>query len=589
MRHARPIVLCLAVLAGCTGIHAHRKPERIAARYWAEWEQACRGERDPAGVARALESTLGENCNGESLALLADMCQRAGYRSTGDESRTWHRDAAVYSAFALAAAGDEATFQHAQEVHNRSVEQLVRLSHDRLIRRGRTWQQTFDDLCVKLDGTPFLSPQRFTELFVTHDYHISGLQAEYRNGGVGVPLVAFRENERDNPVGPLDRFLSYDVHVAATAVLHPCGTPLDWREHGSVLVLHDPFEGLTVSLAGRTVEMASDRTTPIAVQEQFSSLEVLRRVGVFRPDRVMRSERGLYMSQPYRPGKIPIVLVHGIYSSPSTWAQTVNHLQNDPEIAARYQVWLFLYPSGAPITASAADLRNALREAIDFFDPEGTDPALEQMIVLGHSMGGIMTKMLAMDSGDELWRAYFDRPFDEVQARPEIKARLEETLFLTQEPYVRRLVLVATPHRGSVEACFLPGQLLMIAIRRPRELRDTIRELVRENGRDVAAPGVRARPLNGVGGLSPKDPALAALRRLPILVPYHSVIPQIVVFGRMLPTDGVVGYRSSHIEGAASETILRGFHTSHDSWQVTQEIMRICREHLAEIDGCAKP
>jgi pimeloyl-ACP methyl ester carboxylesterase len=404
---------------------------------------------------------------------------------------------------------------------------------------------------------------------------------------VGVPLIVYRSNDREQPEVPFDRFLSYEVHVAATAVLKPCGTPLDWRQHPAVLTLCDPFESREIDLAGRSVVLASDRTTALAVQEQFSSLEVLRRVGVFRPDRVRRYERGIYMSQPYRPGKIPIVLVHGVYSSPSTWVQTVNHLMNIPDIAERYQVWLYLYPSGAPITASAAELRASLREAIEFFDPEGCDPALQQMILVGHSMGGIIDKMLAMESGDRLWEAYFARPIEEVQARPETKNRLWETLFLTPEPYVRRLVLVATPHGGSVRACILPGQLVQIVIRRPREQRAMIREVVRENGLDIAAPGVRARPLNGIGGLRPVDPGLNALRSLPILVPYHSIIPQLVLFGIPLRTDGVVRYRSSHIDGAESELITPGFHTTHDSWPVTREIIRICRQHLAELDGTA--
>src|SRR5262249_44559795 len=148
---------------------------------------------------------------------------------------------------------------------------------------------------------------------------------------------------------------SYRVHAAATAVILPQGTPCTWRNCRTTLALFDPFGTRTTMVAGRCVTLATDRSTPLAVQEQFSSLEVVRRVGVLRPDRVRKDERGLYMYQPYRPGKIPLVLVHGFYSSPSTWSQVVNHIQNDPELSERYQVWLFLYPTGAPLTASGAD------------------------------------------------------------------------------------------------------------------------------------------------------------------------------------------------------------------------------------------
>jgi hypothetical protein len=112
---------------------------------------------------------------------------------------------------------------------------------------------------------------------------------------------------------------------------------------------------------------------------------------------------------------------------------------------------------------------------------------------------------------------------------------------------------------------------------------------VRNNGRDVAAPGVRVRPLNGVGGVSPNDPALRALLPLPIAVPYHSIIPQLTVLGHELNTDGVVHYSSSHLDGAESEKITNGFHTTHDSLEVSQEVRRILREHLREVDECRAP
>src|SRR5262249_31660207 len=122
-------------------------------------------------------------------------------------------------------------------------------------------------------------------------------------------------------------------------------------------------------------------------------------------------------------------------------------------------------------------------------------------------------------------------------------------------------------------------------IRRPEELRDTIREVSAENGRDVKAPGVRPRLLTGLGGLSAHEPGLRALADLPICVPFHSIIPQVSFCGIELNTDGVVRYNSSHLEGAESEAITRGIHTSHDSWQVSREVKRALCEHLRSVDS----
>lgn len=570
----------MALAAGCHGIHAKYTPLKVLMRHRAENRAAREGDPDPACTARTLEAGLSDHPDAATLLALADSCHRAAHRLSAEASRPWYRDAAVYAAFAVAASEDPCICLQAQTIHNQAVERLIRQAQAWRVRGDRQWQCTLTDLNIELNGPRFLCPCRFTNIDVASDYAVSGLECEYRNDGFGLPVIARRDNDRECPTDPEDRYFSYRIHAAATAAILPHGTPCNWRDHKTTLTFFDPFAQRTASVAGRCVTLATDRSTPLAVQEQFSSLEVLRRVGVLRPDRVRKDERGLYMYQPYRPGKIPLVLVHGFYSSPSTWSQVVNHIQNDPELSERYQVWLFLYPTGAPLTASAADFRSTLRKAIDFFDPCGRDPALRQMVVVGHSMGGLISKMAVMESGDCLWRAYFNTPFDAIQASPKVKDRLEETLFLHPEPYIRRMIFVAAPHRGTIKACLIPGQFIQERIHHPLELREIIREVIRCNGRSVVADGVRARPLNGVGNMSIHDPALKALLCLPIAVPFHSIIPQVSLLGHQLNTDGIVRYRSSHLDGAESEKITRGFHTSHSKQDFTEELKRILHDNL---------
>src|SRR5205085_11102402 len=179
---------------------------------------------------------------------------------------------------------------------------------------------------------PILNPYRLTDLSVTADYRLKRVDDMYADDGLGVPLIGHRPNDRERPAEPNDRYFPYQMHVAATAVLRPAGTPADWRQDPATLTPFDPFEVRAVAVGGRAVRLATDRTTPLAEQETESNLEVFRRIGVLRPDAI-RPEVGLYMPQPYRPGKIPVVLVHGFFASPSIWAKPVNRLQNDPELA----------------------------------------------------------------------------------------------------------------------------------------------------------------------------------------------------------------------------------------------------------------
>ena len=118
------------------------------------------------------------------------------------------------------------------------------------------------------------------------------------------------------------------------------------------------------------------------------------------------------MLQPYRPGKIPVVLVHGTASSPARWAELINELGGDPRIREQFQIWVFLYDTGNPIGYSAGRLRAALTATVQELDPEGKDPALRRMVVIGHSQGGLLTKLTAIDSGTRFWDRISTKPFD---------------------------------------------------------------------------------------------------------------------------------------------------------------------------------
>jgi hypothetical protein len=96
----------------------------------------------------------------------------------------------------------------------------------------------------------------------------------------------------------------------------------------------------------------------------------------FVPVELERAPDRLLMLEPYRPGRMPVVLVHGTASSPGAWAELVNEIENDPRLWDRYQVWLFVYNTGSPILYSAGLLREALLDTVGTLDPEGDDPAL---------------------------------------------------------------------------------------------------------------------------------------------------------------------------------------------------------------------
>ena len=461
---------------------------------------------------------------------------------------------------------------------------MVRIAQAEGRRRGVGWQVVLRDHGVVLDAiTPDLAPARFEDLLVVEDVRVSGMQHLYREGGLGVPIVA----------PPEGRALEIPRPARPTP---PPRTPpgVDGRGESrpgpsraasgdgipATLALLDPFIDRAVHLGDREVPLATDTTSPLAIQVSQGQLPTLEFTGLFDSDfRRPGVEAGLYLLRPYQPGKIPVVLVHGLFSSPRAYLQTMNELENDPEIDARYQFLVFLYPTGQPIPASALHLRASLLKVRESLDPHHADPSMDRMVLVGHSMGGLLSKMMVQDSGLSLWDAAFQRPVAELKASPETRKILGESLIYTPLPFVKRVVFVATPHRGSPIADQWFGRTIARMIRGTSEQAAIAREVVELNGPDLIAPELRRMPLNAIGNLRTDSPILRGLDQIPIdpAVSSHSIIPQVA---GVLPTDGVVPYKSSHIRGVESEKIVPGTHFSLKDLDVTEELRRILKIHL---------
>ncbi len=597
------IALALLGFLGCAGVTTREPIVRNAFRDIGERRAAARppgapwngvldregltelAERDPAAAASKLEARLAARPEADGALALAELSYRAGIERQSkqpSEAIAWYRDASALAVLALREPGGTHP-ELAIEVHNRSVARLIRVAQAESKRDNQGWRKVMEARGVALSSpTPDLAPDRFADLLVIEDTRLEGMQHIYRIDGLGVPLVVHRRVEPSSSPDPLDRFHPRELRSAATAVVTPVGGLADraWRRDPATLALLDPFLDRSIHLGDREVPLAGDRTTPRAMQVDEGRLPTLELTGLFDSDfRRPGVEAGLYLFRPYDPTKIPVILVHGLFSSPSTFLQNMNELENDAEIAARYQFWVFLYPTGLPIPTSARDLRDSLNNVRDTLDPEHDDPVLDRMVLVGHSMGGLLAKMMVQDTGLALWNAAFRRPVGELEASPKTRTMLVNSLIFRPLPFVRRVVFVATPHRGSPLADQFVGRTIAGLVKRTSEMAALSREIVDLNGPDLIAPEFRRIPFNAVSNLRTDSPILKALDQIPISprVPYHSIIPQLA---GSLPTDGVVEYRSSHLEGAASESIVSGSHFAMQLPDVTAEVKKILLIHL---------
>ena len=481
----------LPLLAGCVGLKASDARLRNLVRDRVERREERRAPRDPvagvldrlglldaarddpAGAARRLEDHLIIRPELGGTLALAELSYRAGLsRDSSAQALAWYRDAAALASIALEQP-DGSPPEAAIALHNRAVARLIRVAQADAKKSDVAWQDVLAGQGIALSSSAaYLEPGRFVDLRVADDIRVIGMDTIHRTDGLGVPVVAHRAVDPDDSPDPLDLFHPRHLRTAATAIVSAQGGLADseWRRKPATLALFDPFVDRAVRVGPRDLPLAGDLTTPLAVQLSVGYVGDLELSGLFDSDfRRDGPEAGLYLFRPHVPGKIPVVLVHGLFSSPRAYTQTINELASDPSLTARFEFWVFLYPTGRPIPSSAATLRASLARARDAFDPDHSDPALDRMVLVGHSMGGLLSKMMAQNSGATLWEAAFRRPIDELKSSPETHQLLEQALILQARTHGRagRVHRYPAPGEPDRRPAFRPDDRLVgQAIRR---------------------------------------------------------------------------------------------------------------------------
>lgn len=288
------------------------------------------------------------------------------------------------------------------------------------------------------------------------------------------------------------------------------------------------------------------------------------------------NDKGLYLLEPYQAGRIPLILIHGLAADAFSWEEMIPILRSNPEIAARYQLWVYQYPTGIPYLHSAADLRAELLNIRAILDPQGDDPGFDQTVLAGHSMGGLLAKLQVSYSDDTLWRAVSDKPLEPVLQEGSLPQEIVSALLFEPIPWVRRVVFLATPHRGSCWTQQPLGRIGRWLINVPQQLQEKYVNLLQGNPGLFRGPS--AVPRTSIDHLAPGDRIMQATSRLrfsPSVVK-HSIIGT----GHYSPDrcigDGVVAVPSAQIPDVESEFFVHATHSDVlRSRTVALELIRI--------------
>jgi pimeloyl-ACP methyl ester carboxylesterase len=542
-----------------------------------------------------LERLHKEACRDKNRELLFALSELSHFTAKQFFSREYYLTSAIYAYLYLFGDGNvdplnpyDRRFRVASDLYNIGLAKAIEVAQDpevegssKITPKNGTRELPMGQIEVEVSrpGFPW-GKEQFAWFLPADAFEVHGLSVRTRDPGLGVPLIAIQPPPKDGK--QRSGYLPPHIKIPATAFVRIKGGVCEMgSENLSASVeLYSPFDVAEVQVGNRKVPLETDLTAPLAYSLEDSILWEFELGGFFSGGQTLL-KTGLYMVQPYQREKIPVVFVHGTASSPARWAEMFNTLQGDKDIRGRYQFWFFIYTTGNPIGYSAGLLRESLEKVVNSLDPNGDDQALKQMVVIGHSQGGLLTKMMVIESGDKFLDNLGIKSVEELGLKGDESEIIRRSLIFEPLPFVRRVVFIATPQRGSFIAGNWIGKLSSKLVSMPTNIVKLTTDLF---ATIVIPPWLKGKIPSSVDNMSPGHPFIKTLGSIPVTpdVKQHSIIP---VEGEGNPekgNDGVVEYASAHIEDADSELVVRSGHSVQSNPLAIGEVRRILLEHKRE-------
>jgi pimeloyl-ACP methyl ester carboxylesterase len=412
---------------------------------------------------------------------------------------------------------------------------------------------------------PGHDPARY-DLFPTDSLKISGQFFKTRSfvKGTGAPLVAIAHSED----------AQFRQQYRLPRVYAPITAAIRFSGQKAELEFVDPMKSERIAFNKRTFPLAVDLSAPTAMLIARERPERLGLSRVINPEKYANTAR-LCQLQQYDPNRIPVIFVHGLQETGASWAPMADSLRNDPAIREHYQFWFYSYPSGYPYPYSAALFRRDLDGIKRAF------PNHKRVVLVGHSMGGMICRLMITDSGEQIWRDFFYTTPNKTPLASKARKEIEEALIFNHRPEVERAIFISTPHRGSKIASGWIGRIGAALVKTPQRFTSLYASTKPLLVADPAARPLKRMP-NSVDTLEPNDRFVQAVDKLPIApgIPYHSIMGDRGRGDTPNSSDGVVPYWSSHLAGAKSELIVNSNHGAQYNQQAIREVERILKENL---------
>jgi pimeloyl-ACP methyl ester carboxylesterase len=593
-------------------------------------DNAC--QRDPQDCIDSIATVTGINID-QRLSSLAELSLQMAMAQTPNNNASWSdaqfdlwlrtvRYAYAYLFYGQRTAGERAFEDRQTQVrdyYNYASQELATA----LFRRGALdmsdgnrdpAKQVIGHWTIHIDLSHVRLPEGVREpreVIPASRLSFAGLRSIYRRDGLGAELVAVM-----NVPAPADSTEMADVvddttagAITPTTARQAPSTPV-FREMPSpnvtalllfnaqsleqlrdmrdvVLAVYDPYRAASVQRHDQTVPLAANFSAGYGIWLARSGFAGQSLRTLFGRARGIDAPR-IYMMQPFDPDRRIILMLHGLASSPEAWVNVANDIQGDEMLRQHFQVWQVYYPTNVPILVSLARIRSAAEHTLQHFDPGGTSMASHGMVLIGHSMGGVLARLLVSTSDEELWTTFQDKYLPEGAELDRNDERLNRLLRFSPMPQVERAIFIAAPHRGTPFASNRIARWASNLVRLPLALLQEFEDVM-QNATNMDSGDKERQTFhvpNSIEQLRESDPLIQATAQLPISpeVCFHSIIARRRATGPLEDSDdGVVPYRSAHLAGARSEMVIVSGHSVQETPQAILEIRRILHEDIAEV------
>lgn len=399
------------------------------------------------------------------------------------------------------------------------------------------------------------------DLVSTYELRLSGLNSVSKRPGLGISLVASLDdrytitirqllssslsgrltNESDNTKDSEPSSRIYPTgHLLLTGLIKPSGdSVLDVLSSRQLDIhLYNPYQTETVNILNDNYPLAANFSAGYGMwlaENQLDSVGYLNLI-TRQPDARLPK---LFMLEPYDPDKRVIIMLHGLASSPATWVNLTNDILNDDKLRDNYQVWQIFYPTNLPILENRYQIQQLINTTYEQTDPTGQNRASKNSVIISHSMGALIARMMLSDDNlvDDLDRLD-DQDILSSSEKRQIRDALKESFGekelkkrfeLQSLPQVDTAVFLSAPFRGTDYA----DRWFTRALRRIVYLPVGLVKTVTDNLATIATQGDLAQnPLgalylqNGASQLSDDSSFIELTKDLTInsRVTYHSII-----------------------------------------------------------------